>query len=487
MRIAQVASEFSPLMEVGNLATVVAGLAGEMAAAGHEVDVYLPGYRQAVEHPRIAGARPSARLRIPVAMGKRFETAEIVTFNWDKGIRLHLIERDEYFDRSHAYGPRGRDYDDNDARFVFFGKAVVEAMARSGFTHDILHVHDWTAALVPLLTRVSEADRNISLAVKTVLTVHNVAYQGVFPESAFGLTNLPEEFFHADSLEYFGQLNCLKAGIVYADALVTVSEGYRTAILTADGGHGLDGILATRAEQLAAIPQGIDTKVWNPATDSALTAHFDAQDPAGRTRCRDALVQAAGVEAVGAAPLLAIIDPPTGPILELVAEPLAAFLRATRGGLVAAASDRATRVDELSAFVRSLSSSGIHGRTAFWPAAQQHELRALLAGADYFLMPAANEPGGPTQLKAQRYGCIPIASREGGLVDSIDPLGEGRGGGTGFLFDNTPDSLQAILGAVADLHTDAESLARTRRRLLQKELSWRAPARAYLRLFRGLL
>jgi len=486
MRIAQVASEFSPLMEVGNLASVVAGLAGEMAAAGHEVEIYLPGCRCALEHPRVTGAKELSRINLSLPMGGRFETAEVITLAWDQGIRLHLIQRDEYFDRSHIYGPKSRDYDDNDARFIFFGKAVVEALARSGQTVDILHAHDWTGALVPLLVRVTEAERGLSLAVKTVLTVHNIAFQGLFPDTAFSLTNLPDEFFHADSLEYFGQINCLKAGIVYSDALVTVSEGYRSAILTAEGGHGLDGILATRDEQLAVIPQGIDTMVWDPSSDPALAARFSAENPGGRARCREALLQAAAVEAVGTNPLVAMIDPPTDGLLELVTGPLGEFLRETGGGLVVAAGGRDTRVDAIDGFVKELGRD-LRGRIALWPAARPHEVRALLAGADYFLMPADDEPGGPLQLQAQRYGCVPAASRAGGLVDTIEPLGEARGGGTGFLFDNTPASLRAALAAIADLHGRPEELARVRRRLLLKELSWRAPARAYLRMFQGLL
>lgn len=485
MKIAQVASEFSPLLEVGNLATVVAGLAGEMAASGHDVEVYLPGCRRALEHPRVAGTPPGER-RLSVPMGHRFETAEVVTVAWAKGITLHLIVRDEYFDRSHVYGPRDRDYDDNDARFIFFGKAVVEALARSSSTLDILHVHDWTAALVPLLARMTEAERGLSLAVKTVLTLHNISFQGLFPASAFALTNLPDEFFLADSLEYFGQLNCLKGGIVFADALVTVNEGYRTEILTPEGGHGLEGILATRAESLTVIPHGIDTTVWNPSTDPALPARYSAEEPAGRARCRAALLGAAGIEAVGAAPLLAMADPPTGDLLAMVAGPLGDFLRATGGGLIVAAVGRDTRVDPLAAFVRGLGPD-LRGRLTLWPAARPHEMRSLLAGADYFLMPADDEPGGPTQLQAQRYGCIPVASRSGGLVDTIDPLGESKGAGSGFLFDNTPESLRAALSAVADLHARPDDLALVRKRLLLKELSWRAPTRAYLRLFRGLL
>src|SRR5882757_997918 len=274
MKIVHAASELFPYMKTGGLADAVAALAGSLADNGHEVSVFLPGYRVALAHQDAINAE--RKLRLKIEMGNEFIAGDVRVFSPRKNLRVFLICREEYFDRSAPYGNGERDYEDNADRFIFFCKGVVETLRLADLQADVVHGHDWQAALLPLLLRDAERRHATTLAMKTVFTIHNIAYQGLFPAHVFGRTNLPDELNNIDGLEYYSQINFLKGGILFADRVTTVSPRYAQEIQTPEFGCGLDGVIQTRLEDLSGLLNGVDDAVWNPATDALLPARYSA-------------------------------------------------------------------------------------------------------------------------------------------------------------------------------------------------------------------
>jgi len=280
MKIVHAASELFPYMKTGGLADAVGALTGTFAEMGHEVSVFVPGYRSALAHPLAAAAE--RKFRIKVEMGDQFLSGDVMAFSPRKNLTVYLICRDEFYDRRFAYGNGERDYEDNSDRFIYFCKAVVETMRLADLGADIVHAHDWQAALLPLLLREAERRFGVTLAMKTIFTIHNIAFQGLFSAACFSRTNLPDELFSMDGLEYYGQVNFLKAGILFSDRVTTVSPRYAREIQTPEFGCGLEGVIQTRIDDLSGLINGVDTSVWNPATDKLIPARYSASDLSGR-------------------------------------------------------------------------------------------------------------------------------------------------------------------------------------------------------------
>ena len=224
MKIVHVASEMFPYMKTGGLADAVSALCSALAENGHELSVFLPGYRAALEHPDASGAE--RKMRLKVEMANDFLSGDVRVFSPRKNLKVYLICREEFFDRRQPYGNGERDYEDNSDRFIFFCKAVVEMLRLGELQADVVHCHDWQAALLPVWLREAERRHGVTLALKTIFTIHNIAYQGVFPSKTFARTNLPDELNQMDGLEYYSQINLMKGGIMFADRVTTVSPRY---------------------------------------------------------------------------------------------------------------------------------------------------------------------------------------------------------------------------------------------------------------------
>ena len=305
MKIVHVASELFPYVKTGGLADAVGALTGALADRGHEVAVYLPGYRAVLEHKDAATAERSHRLK--VEQGIEFLSGEVRSFSPRPGVTVHLVCREEFFDRRGAYGNGERDYEDNSERFIFFSKAVVESLRLSDAGADIVHCHDWQAALVPVLLRQAERRHGVTLALKTVFTIHNIAYQGVFPSRTFTRTNLPDELNQMDGIEYYSQINLMKGGILFADRVTTVSPRYAQEIQTPEFGCGLDGVVQTRAEDLVGLINGVDTAIWNPASDEQLPARYSRQNMSGKKVCRAELLKRCGFTGAFRGPVFGVV------------------------------------------------------------------------------------------------------------------------------------------------------------------------------------
>src|SRR4051794_3090511 len=292
MKIVHVASELFPYMKTGGLADAVSALSAALAENGHEVSVFIPGYRVALEHKDALGAERALRLK--VEMADAFLSGDVRVFAPRKNLKVYLICREEFFDRRNPYGNGERDYEDNADRFIFFCKAVVEMLRLGDLQADVVHCHDWQAALLPILLREAERRHGVTLALKTIFTIHNIAYQGVFPAKVFARTNLPDELYHMDGLEYYSQVNLMKGGILFADRVTTVSPRYAREIQTPEFGCGLDGVAQTRADDIVGLLNGVDNSVWNPAVDALIPARYSAVNMSGKLVCRAELLKRCG-------------------------------------------------------------------------------------------------------------------------------------------------------------------------------------------------
>ncbi len=471
MRIAMVASECEPWAKTGGLADVVDALSRALGSAapaglGHQVDVYLPWYRGLTPPP---GLRP-LELRVPVGSrrrdGPRFEPVTLWSGDAD-GYRLRLVQHAASFDRDGLYLDAHGDYPDNAARFSLLGRAILEAIRAEARPVDVIHGHDWQAgpALLSLRHRY-DVDPLLARSA-TMLTCHNLAYHGWTPRDQAWQLDLPDSVGEPEGVDL------LREAIYAADIVNTVSPTYARESLLPESGGGLHEALRDRGDRYLGIINGIDTQLWDPATDPALVAGYDAADLAGKAQVRADLVIRHGMD--GAGPILGVVgrlDPQKG--FDLVAAAAPALLdlgarlivlgtgnRQLIGGLVALAHEHPDRVVVLDRF-------------------DADEARRIYAGADLFLMPSRFEPCGQGQLIAMRYGTPPVVRRVGGLADTVIDADADPRAGTGFVFGPAePGALvEAVRRAIAALADDAR-FRRIQAQGMSRDDSWTVPARQY--------
>lgn len=475
MKILMASSEMAPLARTGGLGDVLEALPAHLEKRGHEVSVALPFYR-AIRENRALDIK-STGVRMTVQVGSRRIDTEILETCAQNGVQIFLVKRDEYFDRSEIYGTAGRAYEDNAERFIFFSKAVVELARRLNPAPDILHVHDWQTALVPAFVR----DQNLPF--RTVLTIHNLAYQGAFWGVDFGLTNLPGHYFSATGVEFFGQLNFMKGGLLFADAITTVSEHYAREIQTPEYGCGLDVVLREQASKLSGILNGADYDVWNPATDKFIPRKYKASALAGKKTCRTALLEQFGLD-----------ENPRGPVFAMVTR-----LAEQKGiDLLLPLLDRLLADDVRllilgegeSAYEREffIATKRHAGRFAFRKSFENKLAHLIEAGADITLIPSHFEPCGLTAMYSLKYGTIPIARASGGLHQIVTDYDPTSGGGNGFLFfDYTPAALWDAIGRAKKLHADAATWKQLMQRAMECDFSWPAAAEEYEKIYTRLV
>jgi starch synthase len=480
MKIVHAASELFPYMKTGGLADAVGALAGTLADKGHEVSVFLPGYRTALSHEDAANAE--RRLRLNIEMGDQVLSGDVRAFSPRRNLTVFLVCREEFFDRRNPYGNGERDYEDNADRFAFFCKAVVETLRVAELQADIVHSHDWQGALVPLLLREAERRHGVTLAMKTIFTIHNIAYQGLYPASTFARLNLPEELNGIDGLEYYGQINFLKGGILFADRVTTVSPNYAQEIQTPEFGCGLDGVVQTRAGDIMGLINGIDTAVWNPTIDPLLPARYSAKNLAGKAVCRSALLQSCDMS-------LDFSGPVFGMVCRLVEQKGVDFILANRDFflrgdyrlVILGAGEK-----RLEAGIRALAAQApkkivLHTRL------DEGMSHLIEAGSDFFIMPSLFEPCGLNQMYSQAYGTVPIVSRVGGLADTVIDADLQPAIGTGLMCAPTAEGLLDALVRAASLLADRPRYAAVQLRGMARDFSWQNASVAYERLYEDSL
>ncbi len=480
MKIVHAASELFPYIKTGGLADAVGALAIALADSGHEVSVFLPGYRAALEHRDAAEA--VSKLRLKIELGDQFVSGEVRAFSPRKNLTIYLICREEYFDRRAPYGNGERDFEDNAERFIFFCKGVTETLRLLDIQADIVHAHDWQAALLPLLVRETERRHGVTLALKTVFTIHNIAYQGLFPGVKFGLTNLPDELYNIDGIEYYAQVSFLKGGILFADRVTTVSPRYAQEIQTPEFGCGMDGVVQTRVEDLSGLLNGVDNSIWNPSIDAHLPARYSAADLSGKGACRTELLKRVGFDVKFKGPVFGMVCRLTEQKgVDLLLENRDFFLNEDVRLIILGSGSKRLE-DE----VRALTAQAPQKitLTAKLDEAMSHLVEA---GSDFFVMPSLFEPCGLNQMYSQVYGTLPIVSRVGGLADTVIDTDENPATGTGLMCAPTVAGLADGLARALRLFADRERYAAAQQRAMARDFSWTRASRGYEELYRDAL
>lgn len=453
LKIAMIASEAVPFAKTGGLADVVGALPHALARLGHEVLLVLPKYKGIAQRQASIGPRVSAA----------------------------FIEHDGYFGREHLYGGKDGDYADNLERFSFFAWRSLERLKELSFAPDVIHVHDWQAALVPVYLATTYRDDPALRPATTLLTIHNLSYQGVFPKSEFPKLGVPWDLFQMEGLEYYDRINLLKGGLLFATRLNTVSPTYAQEIQTPEYGCGLDGVLRKRRADLTGVLNGIDVAAWDPATDKALAARFSASAPAPKAENKQALQRQLGLPADAAAPVFGMITRLAAQKgLDLVAT-IADDLVALGGQLVVLGTGDRAFHEQFEALGRR-HPKALAIRLAF----DDVLARRIYAGSDLFLMPSRFEPCGLGQMIAMRYGAIPVVRKTGGLADTVSEASPDGARGHGFVFEaaEPAELLTAVRRGVA-LYRQRAAWAALQRRAMSRDWSWERAAGAYLDLYRG--
>jgi starch synthase len=471
MKILMVSAEGPPLQRPGAVIDVMDALPAALRARGLEVCVALPFYREIRENR--AFKKKNTGIAVDVQVGDEVYTARYLEGRSAGGVQLFLIRCDEFFDRDGIYGERGQPYDDNAARFIFFCKAALELSRRITPQLEILHVHDWAAALVPVFARAQ------GLPFKNVLTIHHVADQGSFWGLDFRLTNLPERFFTLDGIEFFGRVNFLKGGILYADKITTVSEHYRHEILTPSGGCGLDGVLRENANRLSAILDGADYTRWNPATDRLLPARYDPRRLRGKQVCREALLKQ-----------FSLAPAPRGPVFGMVTR----VIEEKGFEILVPLLDRLLWDDVRliilgegdPAYETALAVAARKFPTRF---AYQKDYDAKLAhlieaAMDISLIPSRFEPAALSAMYNLKYGALPVARVTGGIQEIIEDYDPTTDSGYGFLcYEYSSEAFWDAVKRARQIFRDQQLWTQLIKRAMARNFSWDASAQRYEALY----
>ena len=472
--VVHLTAEYLPYARTGGLAEAVSCLASFQRAAGHNVAAILPLYRTVRdEDPDL---EPVGQPFI-VPIGGRTEEARVFrAAGPHAGPQVFFIEHLGYFNRVGIYGESGGDYPDNARRFAFFALAAMIALPRLVPGPSLLHAHDWHTALAPVYLRTVLAGDRHSRTLATVVSVHNPGYQGHFPPQVVPDIGLPWEVFNWQQLEWYGQLNFLKGGLAFADFVTTVSATQARELRTPGGGFGLQEVFRWLGDRLVGVLNGIDQRVWNPATDALITAQYTADRLEGKRRCKAALQRSFGLPQRRRVPIFGMAGRLVGQKgLDLILN--APRLLGSDAQFVFLGSGEA-RYEKALVDLASSAPNRIGVQLDFTDRLEHR----LMAGADIFLMPSLYEPCGLTQMRAQRYGSPPVVRRVGGLADTVDD------GLTGFSFDAyTPEAFQdAGLRALA-AYGDSGKWQGLMRRAMARDFSWERAVDAYLDVYRRAL
>jgi starch synthase len=477
MRIVFVASECVPYSKTGGLADVVGALPKALAELGHQLEVLIPRYRMTTPGPALPDA---SDITLPLASGFKF--ASIQRGGVSKGVGYHFVDCPELFDREGLYQARdGTDYPDNAVRFAAFCFACLEFMKRQPDPPDIVHCHDWQTSLTPIYLKRLYAQDPFFHRTSTVLTIHNLGYQGLFPPDVLSQISLDSSLFSVEGLEFFGRVNLLKGGILFSDFITTVSSKYASEIQTTEFGCGLEGVLRAHARKLRGILNGADYDAWNPATDKLIPVQYTPEKLEGKQACKRQLLRKMGV----AQPLM------DRPVIGMVSR----FDTQKGFDLIAAIAEELMKMDlyivalgagapQFEELFRSF--AALYPEKFLVKVAYDNELaHQIEAGSDMFLMPSRYEPCGLNQIYSLKYGTVPVVRATGGLDDTIQEFDGNEG--TGFKF--TQYSAEALLVAICK----AVQTYRHRpawRRLIQngmkKDFSWVASAKSYTEIYQEL-
>jgi len=472
MKILFVASEGLPYSKTGGLADVVEGLPRALRDLGHQVAVLLPRYRG----NKITSTLVSS---VTVSLGDSLRFPALVEGPSSGGVRYFFVDDPEFFDRPRLYGDRNVDYPDNYARFTEFSRAAIE-FAKRVWLPDVIHCHDWQAALVPVLLRTQYARDPVARSLPVVLTLHNLGYQGIFPQTTLSAAGLPQTLFTMDALEFFGKVNFLKGGIIFSDYLTTVSRRYAQEIQTEEYGFGLEGILRNRADRLVGILNGVDYSIWSPEVDTQIAQNYSVHNLDAKKVCKKDLLDAFRLPEEN-------LD---RPVIGIISR----FVNQKGFDLIAEIADEFVNENIALAV---LGTGEAKYEALFKRLAEKYPARAgvkigydnslahkIEAGADMFLMPSRYEPCGLNQVYSLRYGTAPIVRATGGLDDTIQAFDAQTLQGTGFKFETySGEALLQCIRAALKTFRDQQAWRSLLANEMVMDFSWKASAAGYVTVY----
>lgn len=455
LRVLFCASEVAPFAKTGGLADVTGSLPLALECHGVKTLIVMPRYRG------ITGTKKKL----------------------SENVSVRFVKHEEYFNRASLYGNKDGDYPDNLRRFAYLCERALSTAKEAGFQPDIVHAHDWQTALLPVLLKTKYAQDTFFSGSRSVMTIHNAVYQGIFPHKQFAELGLDESIFSPETFEFYGKLNLLKAGIVFADGVTTVSPTYAKEIRTREYGAGLEGVLQKRSGRLTGILNGLDYSVWDPAKDKRIKAQYSTSDLGGKTLCKVELQAACGFEVDDQIPLFAMVSRLTKQKgVDLLTEIAEAFLSRKVQFVLLGDGDVVYKT--------ALGNIGRrHPRNSkMFLGFDAHEAHRIYAGADFFLMPSYYEPCGLSQLIGLKYGALPVVRQTGGLADTITDIDAEPSSGNGFVFvDRSPEKCLEAIGRAEALFADAPRFDKIRRRGMKADFSWEKSAVQYVELYKEMM
>jgi starch synthase len=478
LRVLFVTPEAVPFAKTGGLADVAGALPKFLQPLGCELKVVMPYYRM-VKQSGLPLRYLGREIEVPI--GDEVLRAEIYEGKLNENILVYFIGCHEFYDREYLYSTPKGDYFDNAERFIFFSKAALIFCQLMAFSPEVIHHHEWQTGLVSAYLRSIYQNDPLFSRAAVVFTIHNIAYQGIFKKEKFGLTGLPIEMYNPEGIEFWERINLMKAGIVYADVINTVSQKYSEEIQTPEYGYGLEGILRKRKDDLYGILNGVDYQDWDPSHDPYLVTRYNAQDLSGKKECkRDLLKEFHLPPSLENLPLLGMISRLTDQKgFDLLAEILEELFTLDIGFVLLGTGEEKYHVLFTEVARRYPKKAGI--RIAY----DDRLARKIEAGADLFLMPSKYEPCGLNQIYSLKYGTIPIVRATGGLDDTIvtyDPA-TGRGNGFKFIRYDAKEFLNQIKVAVS-FYFQPEHWRQLLRNAMEADFSWQRSAESYLQLYR---
>ena len=477
MKIAFLTPETSPHAKTGGLADVAAALPPALAAAGIETMLFMPAYSG--EQGLVPPGKPVDAFDVELC-GRKIE-ARVEKVRISVRYSQYFIRQDLFFARKFIYGQAGVDYFDNLQRFLFFQKAVLQFLSRNNLNVDVFHLNDWQTALIPALIKLPSFRRFFGDSA-TLLTIHNLAYQGLFPIHDFNCLELPAGYLSADKMEFHGRLSFLKAGIVAADHLVAVSPTYAREILKPDNGCGLDGVLGQHAGKLSGILNGVDYSKWNPAGDSFIPVRYSSRSLQRKSENKAVFLGSRRIDLPSGTPMVAFIgrlERQKGVDLLLETWPLICREKVFLVVLGTGDRDLERRLDRLR--IRYAD------QFLFLNLFSEETAHCLEAAADILLMPSLYEPCGLNQLYSMKYGTVPLVHKTGGLADSVREVDPEKLTGTGFTFKNMdPRDLLAAIRKALSLYADRKKWRKIQLNGMAEDFSWRRSAAEYIDLYQKI-
>lgn len=483
MKIMMVSAEAVPFAKTGGLADAVSALAGTLSLMGHDVKIVMPRYYKI---DRNSLKKLEGPLGIPVGMGQEWTAVYYSELPGYPKVTVYFIDHEQCYGRDGVYGTKQEpDFFDNPYRFSLLCHGAFQICNKLGWFPDIVHAHDWSAGLAPVLLKHVCRSQEQFEHTASVFTIHNLGYQGVYGKDKFSDLGIDWKLYYGAGFERNGAINFLQAGISCADMVTTVSPTYAKEIQTAEGGFGLDGLLRVRSDVVKGIVNGVDTTVWNPSLDKNIPFNYSTSDMSGKAKCKAELQARMGLEVNPDIPVIGLIS-------RLVSQKgVAEIFAPTYGCLygmcttmnlqfVVLGSGERWCEDE----IRALQSK-LPNFKAFL--GYNEKLSHLIeAGSDFFLMPSQYEPCGLNQMYSLLYGTLPIVRRTGGLADTVQNYNEQTGEGTGFMFDQlTPQAVYDTIGwAMYAYYNKKDHIAAMQKRAMQQDFTWEASCTNYLEVYK---